>query len=123
MVVDDEQDVTELFKQRFRKEIKLGLIEFIFEHSAEKALETLRNHGQTDAVLILSDINMPGMNGLELLHILKNSKPEIKVIMVTAYNDDENYEKAMQYGADGFINKPIDFTSLKETIYQVAGEK
>jgi len=120
MVVDDEEDVIELFKQRFRKEIQTHSIEFVFEHSAEAALTTLTKNGQLDAVLILSDINMPGMSGLELLRILKESNKNIKVIMVTAYEDDENYQKAMNYGADGFINKPIDFTALKEKIYIVA---
>lgn len=123
MVVDDELDVTDLFKQRFRKEMQANRVEFIFQHSAEEALETLTNNGSMDVVLILSDINMPGMNGLELLHILKTTNPTIKVIMVTAYNDDENFSQAMKYGADGFINKPIDFTTLKEQIMSISGDK
>jgi len=123
MVVDDETDVKELFRQRFRKEIRAGEMDFIFYHSAENALEALKNNGHTDVVLILSDINMPGMNGLELLHILKKEVPNIKVMMVTAYADDENYQQAMRYGADGFVNKPIDFTALKEKMIEAAGDK
>jgi len=110
MVVDDETDVKELFRQRFRKEIRAGEMDFIFYHSAENALEALKNNGHTDVVLILSDI-------------LKKEVPNIKVMMVTAYADDENYQQAMRYGADGFVNKPIDFTALKEKMIEAAGDK
>ena len=121
MVVDDEVDMIDLFKQRFRKEIKEGLVNFVFHTSAEQALQDLKSQVNPDLVLILSDINMPGMNGLELLRILKKEVPNIKVMLVTAYGDDENYQQAMRYGADGFINKPIDFNALKNKCIEVLG--
>ena len=121
MVVDDEVDMIDLFKQRFRKEIKEGLVNFVFHTSAEQALQDLKSQVNPDLVLILSDINMPGMNGLELLRILKKEIPTMKVMLVTAYGDDENYQQAMRYGADGFINKPIDFNALKNKCLEVLG--
>ncbi len=117
LVVDDEQDVKILFEQRFRKEIKDKEMEFVFAFSGEDALVYLNRH-EHEAVLILSDINMPGMSGLQLLeHIkLKYHKPPPMVMMITAYGDKENYETAMQLGADDFLTKPVDFTSLKEKL-------
>jgi CheY-like chemotaxis protein len=117
LVVDDEKDVQVLFEQRFRKEIKSGEIDFAFAFSGEEALEYLNNHDHK-AVLILSDINMPGMSGLELLQQIKEQyeKPPPVVMMITAYGDDENYNQAMKLGADDFLTKPVDFTSLKEKL-------
>ena len=117
LVVDDEQDVKILFEQRFRKEIRDKEMEFVFAFSGEDALVYLNRH-ENEAVLILSDINMPGMSGLQLLeHIkLKYHKPPPMVMMITAYGDKENYETAMQLGADDFFSKPVDFTSLKEKL-------
>ena len=117
LVVDDEKDIQPLFEQRFRKEIRKGEIEFAFAHSGEKALQFLHDK-QHEAVLILSDINMPGMSGLELLGKLKNEykTPPPVVMMITAYGDTENYNTAMEMGADDFITKPVDFTLLKEKI-------
>jgi len=117
LVVDDEQDVKILFEQRFRKEIRDKEMEFVFAFSGEDALVYLNRH-EHEAVLILSDINMPGMSGLQLLeHIkLKYHKPPPMVMMITAYGDKENYETAMQLGADDFLTKPVDFTSLKEKL-------
>jgi CheY-like chemotaxis protein len=116
MVVDDETDIEPLFKQRFRREIRDGLIECHFCFSAENALEYLKSARAADIVLILSDINMPGMNGLELLRILKERYAHLTVFMVTAYDDEEKYKKALQYGADRYLTKPIDFEKLKAEI-------
>lgn len=117
LVVDDEPDMQTLFEQRFRKEIREGLFHFAFANSGEQALQYLNIHNH-EAVLILSDINMPGMNGLELLRRIKEryEKPPPVVMMVTAYGDDENYKQAMNLGADDFLTKPIDFTALKNKL-------
>jgi CheY-like chemotaxis protein len=117
LVVDDEKDVQILFEQRFRKEIKENLIEFVFAFSGEEALVYLNQH-EHEAVLILSDINMPGMSGLELLENIKHKfhKPPPIVMMITAYGDSENFKIAKELGADDFLTKPVDFTSLKEKL-------
>ena len=117
LVVDDEQDVKTLFEQRFRKEIRNNEIEFVFAFSGEEALQYL-NKNQHEAVLILSDINMPGMSGLELLQHIKEKhhEPPPVVMMITAYGDVDNYNMAMKLGADDFLTKPVDFTTLKEKL-------
>ena len=117
LVVDDEKDVQVLFEQRFRKEIKSGEIDFIFASSGNQALDYL-NRQNHEFVLILSDINMPGMSGLELLDQIKQKyqAPPPKVMMITAYGDDYNYKQAMSLGADDFLTKPLDFNSLKEKL-------
>ncbi len=120
LVVDDEEDVQFLFKQQFRKEQKSGKIEFSFAISGENALDYLENQGTADVVLILSDINMPAMNGLELLKILKEKFSALKVFMITAYDDENNYRTAMEYGADDYITKPIDFSKLKSRILSLS---
>jgi len=117
MVVDDETDIEPLFKQRFRREIRDSLIECHFCFSAEDALNYLNSASAADIVLILSDINMPGMNGLELLRILKEKYAQLTVFMVTAYDDEEKYKKALEYGADRYLTKPIDFEKLKAEIF------
>jgi CheY-like chemotaxis protein len=116
MVVDDELDVEPLFKQKFRKEIRDGLLNFHFTFSAEDALEYLKSATAADLVLILSDINMPGLSGIELLRILKEQYEHLKVFMITAYDDKEKYEQAMQFGAEEYLTKPIDFDKLKTEI-------
>lgn len=116
MVIDDEYDMQSLFRQRFRKEIRQGQIELTFALSAEEALDQLQQQSMIDLALILSDINMPGMDGLEFLRIVKERFANIEVIMVTAYGDREKYEIAMNYGADGFISKPIEFQELKQRV-------
>lgn len=115
LVVDDEKDVQVLFEQRFRKEIKSGEMEFHFAFSGEDALAYLK---EQEAVLILSDINMPGMSGLELLEHIKSKHvtPPPVVMMITAYGDAENYNIAQRLGADDFLTKPVDFTLLKEKL-------
>jgi two-component system, chemotaxis family, chemotaxis protein CheY len=117
LVVDDERDIQTLFEQRFRKEIRDKMVEFVFAFSGEDALIYLNQH-EHEAVLILSDINMPGMSGLELLgHIKKKyHKPPPIVMMITAYGDAENFNTAKELGADDFLTKPVDFTLLKEKL-------
>jgi CheY-like chemotaxis protein len=117
LIVDDEHDVTTLFQQRFRREIREGVFEFSFQYSGEDALGFLKEHAH-ETILILSDINMPGMSGLELLRRIRlnNPSPPPVIMMITAYGDKENFERAMQLGADDFLNKPIDFNVLKEKL-------
>jgi two-component system chemotaxis response regulator CheY len=117
LVVDDEKDIQTLFEQRFRKEIRSKLVDFVFAFSGEEALVYLNQHAH-EAVLILSDINMPGMSGLELLAHIKQKyqEPPPIVMMITAYGDGENYTAAKQLGADDFLTKPVDFTLLKEKL-------
>ena len=117
LVVDDERDIQTLFEQRFRKEIRNNLVELVFAFSGEEALRYLE-HNEHEAVLILSDINMPGMSGLELLRHIKQKylKPPPVVMMMTAYSDSENYNSAKQLGADDFLTKPIEFNLLKEKL-------
>ena len=117
LVVDDEHDIKTLFEQRFRKEIKSGQVEFVFAFSGEDALVQL-NKWEHEAMLILSDINMPGMSGLQLLENVKKKymKPPPVVMMITAYGDAENHQIAKELGADDFLTKPVDFTKLKEKL-------
>lgn len=117
LVVDDEADVQPLFLQRFRKEIKSGEVEFNFALSGEEALHFLEDH-HSQVILILSDINMPGMSGLELLRNIRHNyeKPPPVVMMITAYGDDENYKQSMELGADDFLTKPLDFNNLKDKL-------
>ena len=117
LVVDDEKDVQVLFEQRFRREMRKGEMEFVFAFSGEEALGYLNGYDH-EAVLILSDINMPGMSGLELLRIIKEKhhEPPPVVMMITAYGDADNYNTAMRLGADDFLTKPVDFISLKEKL-------
>ena len=122
LVVDDEQDVEMLFRQRFRKEVRSGLIELEFAFSGDEALEILRSKQPPDVVYIFSDINMPGMSGLELLETVKSQFPQIQVSMISAYGDNENYEKAINSGAKEFFTKPIDFNSLKQEVHQMLDE-
>lgn len=119
MVVDDEHDVEQLFRQRFRKEIKEELLNFHFTFSAEDALNYLRTAKAADLVLILSDINMPGMTGIELLKILKKDFTHLKVFMITAYDDKEKYDRSIELGAEEYLTKPIDFEKLKREIFSI----
>jgi CheY-like chemotaxis protein len=114
LVVDDEQDIQQLFEQRFRKEIKSGEFNFVFTFSGAEAIEYL-NRAPHEVVLILSDINMPGMSGFELLSEIKKkfTKPPPVVMMITAYGDDENRNQSIKMGADDFLTKPLDFNLLK----------
>lgn len=116
MVVDDEKDMKLLFEQRFRKEIKTGKLAFMFAFSGEEAKNYLESNGTENVNQILSDINMPGMNGLELLKWIKGNYPDLKVAMITAYGDPENYKQAVEYGCDDYMTKPIDFGQLKQKV-------
>ena len=118
LVVDDEADVQSLFVQRFRSEIKKGEFDFSFALSGEEALAYLeKNH--SEIILILSDINMPGMTGIELLSRIRHQyeKPPPVVMMITAYGDEENRLQAMQNGANEFLTKPLNFTLLKDKLH------
>lgn len=119
LVVDDERDVEMLFRQKFRKEVKSGLLELEFAFSGEDALAFLESKQPPDIVYIFSDINMPGMTGFDLLEKVKTQFPQIKVSMISAYGDNENYERAMNSGAKEFFTKPIDFDSLKNELKQL----
>ncbi len=117
LVVDDELDIKDLFLQRFRKEIKNKERDFAFANSGEEAIKFMEAN-EHEAILILSDINMPGMSGLQLLKYIKEKygKPPPIVMMITAYGDVENYNEAMKLGADDFLTKPVDFNNLKEKL-------
>ena len=120
LVVDDEKDIQPLFLQRFRKEIRKGEITFVFAFSGEEAIQTLNTFDQ-EAVLILSDINMPGMSGLDLLEHIKKTfhKPPPVVMMITAYGDEQNRKAAERLGADAFLTKPLDFKLLKNELLNI----
>lgn len=118
LVVDDEQDVALLFRQKFRREIRSGEVELAFAFSGEEALAYLREH-RADVVLVLSDINMPGMNGLELLRQIKATPPPLPVCMMTAYASDEYRRQADAIGSDGYLTKPVDFDALKQRIHEL----
>jgi CheY-like chemotaxis protein len=117
LAVDDERDVQNLFEQRFRKEIKRGDVEIVFANSGHEAIDYLNHHNHKD-VLVLSDINMPGMSGLELLQKIKQKfeNPSPVVMMMTAYGDEYNYNQAIKLGADDLFTKPVDFSVLKEKL-------
>ena len=114
MIVDDERDVEILFRQQFRKEVREGLIDLCYAFSGEEALEYLGTQNPPDVVCMLSDINMPGINGLELLKLVKGKYPQIRVSMITAYGDEYNFKTAMSTGAEHYFTKPIDFVQIKK---------
>ncbi|MCC5934784.1 MAG: response regulator [Candidatus Cyclonatronum sp.] len=120
LVVDDERDVEMLFRQKFRKEIRSGLVELEFAFSGTEALERLHSTQPPDVLYIFSDINMPGMSGLELLDKVKAEFPQIHVSMISAYGDNENYNKAINSGAKKFFTKPVDFDSLRVEVTELA---
>jgi len=115
LVVDDEPDVEALFRQQFRRELRAGRFTMTFTLSAPAALQCMAEAGAS-LILILSDINMPGMNGLELLREAKAARPEIPVIMITAYGDADAKRKALESGAEALLSKPIDFGLLRSEI-------
>ncbi len=120
LVVDDEPDVAELFRQRFRREVRHGQYVMHFAASAEEALGKLDNGVRPELIVVLSDINMPGMDGLGLLQEVKRRRAGLPVIIVTAYGDDERRRKALEYGAAEFVTKPVDFDLLKQQLQQLS---
>ena len=116
LVVDDEPDVEALFRQQFRRDLRAQRFVMDFANSASDALARIAATIEQSLILILSDINMPGMTGLELLPKVKEIRPDVPVIMITAYGDPETRRKALEGGASGLLTKPIDFTVLREEI-------
>jgi len=122
LVVDDEPDVEMLFRQQFRRDLRAGRFTMEFAQSAPAALQCITDARNTSLILILSDINMPGMTGLELLPKAKAVRPDVPVIMITAYGDAETKRKALEGGAEALLTKPIDFVMLRSAIdTRVAG--
>ena len=119
LIVDDEPDVAELFRQRFRREARQGTYVLHFAASGIEALERLAGEIEPELIVILSDINMPGMDGLTLLGEIRKRFPDLPVMMVTAYGDDERRRRAGELGAAEFITKPVDFDRLKEQLRQL----
>ena len=119
LIVDDEPDVADLFRQRFRRETREGKYVMHFADSGEQALGRLADEIQPALVAVLSDINMPGMDGLTLLGEIKQRRPDLPVVMLTAYGDEERRTRARELGAFEFITKPVDFDRLKEQLDQL----
>lgn len=113
LVVDDEPAIARLFSQRFRREIRDGLLEFVYAGSGEEAVE-LFDASKADIVMILSDINMPGMSGLELLENIRKTDDKTPIYMISAYENDQYSRLSQEKGANGFIPKPLDFTELRD---------
>jgi len=116
LVVDDEPDVEALFRQQFRRDIRDGRFTMDFAQSGNSALQCVNDAAGASLILILSDINMPGMSGLELLPKAKAARPEVPIIMITAYGDPDTRRKAMEGGAEALLTKPIDFVALRSEI-------
>ena len=116
LVVDDEPDVETLFRQHFRRDLKAERFKMEFAFSGADALQRAAEIKEPSLILILSDINMPGMSGLEMLPMVRAERPEVPVIMITAYGDDETRRKAIERGAVGLLPKPIDFSLLRHEI-------
>ena len=116
LVVDDEPDVEMLFRQQFRRDIRAARFTMDFAQSAQIALQRIADAAGNSLILILSDINMPGMSGLELLPMAKAARPDVPVIMITAYGDAETKRRALESGADALLTKPIDFDALRGEI-------
>jgi len=120
LVVNDEPDVADLlFRQRFRREARQGTYVMLFAVSGAEALDRLAKEIEPTLIAVLSDINMPGMDGLELLGEIKQRRPDLPVMMVTAYGDDDRRRRARELGASEFITKPVDFDQLKEQLRQL----
>ncbi len=113
LVVDDEPDIEHLFRQQFRRDLRSGRFTMEFAQSAQEALDRIADATDQTLILILSDINMPGMSGLELLPKAKAARPDVPIIMITAYGDAETKRKALERGAESLLTKPIDFTTLR----------
>lgn len=116
LVVDDEPDVEALFRQQFRRDLRVGRFAMAFALSAPQALHVIEAAESASLILILSDINMPGMSGLELLPKARALRPDVPVIMITAYGDAETKRKALENGAEALLTKPLDFVALRGEI-------
>ncbi len=116
LVVDDEPDVEALFRQQFRRDLKAERFKMEFALSADEALRRVADIEDPSLILILSDINMPGMSGLDLLPMVRAARPDVPVIMITAYGDADTRRKAIERGAAGFLTKPIDFALVRQEI-------
>ena len=116
LVVDDESDVEELFRQQFRRDLRAGRFVMEFAQSAPLALQRIAQAVDQSLILILSDINMPGMSGLELLPKARAMRPDVPIIMITAYSDPETKRQALENGAEALLTKPIDFGTLRSEI-------
>ncbi len=116
LVVDDEPDVEVLFRQQFRHDLRAGRFTMDFAQSGAMALQRITDAADVSIILILSDINMPGMSGLELLPKAKAMRPDVPIIMITAYGDAETKRKALANGAEALLTKPIDFGALRSEI-------
>jgi CheY-like chemotaxis protein len=121
LMVDDEPDAQELFRQNFRREIRKGVYSFDFALSGEDALKVLKTGEPPKIVLVLSDINMPGMTGIELLAEIRNAWPDVGVFMITAYGDRDTESRARDLGAERFLTKPVDFGQLKDDLARAVG--
>jgi CheY-like chemotaxis protein len=119
LMVDDESDAQELFRQNFRREIREQVYAFEFALSGEAALEILQGQTPPRVVMVLSDINMPGMSGIELLTEIRKAWPEVSVFMITAYGDNATETRAHELGADCFLTKPVDFSVLKHDLSRI----
>jgi CheY-like chemotaxis protein len=115
-VVDEEPDVEDLFRQQFRRDIRAGRFTMEFAKSGDRALQKISDANAVPLILILSDVNMPGMSGLELLPKAKASRPDVPVIMITAYGDGDTRRRALEAGAEALLIKPIDFIALRSEI-------
>ena len=120
LVVDDEPDVADLFRQHFRREARQGTYVLHFADSGEAALERLAGEIEPQLIVILSDINIPGMDGIQLLGEIKQRFPDLPVMMITAYGDDERRRRADDLGASEFLTKPVDFDHLKAQLRQLS---
>jgi DNA-binding NtrC family response regulator len=123
LVVDDEADIEALFRQQFRRDLKAGRFKMEFATSAQQALRLIEATDGRDIVLLLSDVNMPGMSGLDLLPRAKAVRPDLAVIMVTAYGDLETHRRAVEGGAEGLLPKPIDFAALRAEVDRRLGQR
>lgn len=116
LVVDDEPDTEDLFRQQFRRDLRAGRFDMAFAASGPAALDAIAAVSAPELILLLSDINMPGMSGLQLLQAVKATHPDLPVVMITAYGDAETKRTAVTFGAEGLMAKPIDFAALRADI-------
>lgn len=123
LVVDDEPDLELLFRQQFRRDLRAGRFVMEFAQTAPAALERIADAADVTLILILSDVNMPGMNGLEMLPKAKSVRPDVPVIMITAYGDPDTRQRALEGGAEALLTKPIDFDALRKEIDMRVGRR